>query len=205
MRTLITQTLLSAWLYQYSCADGLEDEARESFMRTLAREKAEQTDAMKNGILFENGVYALAKDPNDMSVYPGWKEGTRKVADVIRGGMVQVKVSRELVIGMDEYLIYGICDAVKAGIIYDVKFSNTGFNSAELAGKYLESPQHPAYLYCLPEAREFTYLVSDGTGLYTETYTRRDTPDIGGIVRDFRESLRRDGLDDIYQLGWKAR
>lgn len=204
MRMLITQTLLSAWLYQYGCAEGQEDEARESFMRTLAREKSEPTEAMKNGILFEKGVYALAQDPKDMSVFPAWKDGTRLVADVIRGGIVQMKVSRDLWIGRDEYLVYGICDAVKAGQIYDVKFSNTGFNSAELAGKYLESPQHPAYLYCLPEARKFTYLVSDGKELYAETYTRQETPFIGDIVKEFRESLRREGLDDIYRLGWKA-
>ncbi len=205
MKMLITQSLLGAWLYQFSCAEGYEDEARIRFMQTLAKESYEQTDAMKNGIMFENGVYALAKDPNDMSVFPDWKDGTRLIADMIRGAQVQVRIQRDIRVGNDDYVIYGVCDAVKAGTIYDVKFSNKGFISAELAGKYLESPQHPAYLYCLPEARKFMYLVSDGKDLYSEIYYRKDTPYIGDIIRDFRESIRRENLEDIYQLGWKAR
>ena len=204
MTTLITQTLLSYWLYTFNCAEGYEEEANDDFLRTLRREPGEQSEAMLNGIKFENSVYALARNPQDMTVWPAWKAAASKVADIIRGGQIQVKVQRNITVGNDTYLIYGILDALKAGTIYDVKFSSKGFGSAELAGKYLESPQHPAYMYCVPEAFAFKYLVSDGQDIYIETYTRKMTPDIGEIIRNFRTDLRARGLEEIYLEKWEA-
>lgn len=204
MTTLITQTLLSSWLYTFNCAEGYEEEANDDFLRTLRREPGEQSEAMLNGIKFENSVYALARNPQDMTVWPNWKAAASKVADIIRGGQIQVKVQRNITVGNDTYLIYGILDALKAGTIYDVKFSSKGFGSAELAGKYLESPQHPAYMYCVPEAFAFKYLVSDGQDVYIETYTRKMTPDIGEIIRNFRTDLRARGLEEIYLEKWEA-
>ena len=204
MTTLITQTLLSSWLYTFNCAEGYEEEANDDFLRTLRREPGEQSEAMLNGIKFENSVYALARNPQDMTVWPAWKAAASKVADIIRGGQIQVKVQRNITVGNDTYLIYGILDALKAGTIYDVKFSSKGFGSAELAGKYLESPQHPAYMYCVPEAFAFKYLVSDGQDIYIETYTRKMTPDIGEIIRNFRTDLRARGLEEIYLEKWEA-
>ncbi len=101
--------------------------------------------------------------------------------------------------------MYGILDALKAGTIYDVKFSNKSFDSAELAGKYFDSPQHPAYLYLLPEAREFTYLVSDGEDLYTETYTRKNSQSLPEIVEEFLMSIDAMGLMPVYLEKWQAR
>ena len=204
MRTLITQSLLSAWGYQFDCMEGYEEDAQESFMKTLRREPTEQSEAMLNGIQFENGCYALAKNPNDLSVFPQWKAVSSRIADIIRDGQIQVKVSRDLRIGDDEYLIYGICDAVKAGRIYDIKFTSKSLGSNDVTGKYIESPQHSAYLYCIPEAYKFTYLLSDGDNLYTEDYTPKTAPFIGDIIQNFRNDIRMKGLDDIYKEKWKA-
>lgn len=205
MKSLITQTLLSAWLYTYTCQEGCEDDAFNDFLRTLRREPTEQTDAMKDGIQFENGVYALMRDPQDLTVYPQWRAASKRLADFLRGGQVQVRVQRELSIGSDQYLLYGICDVVKAGHIYDLKFTTKSMTSAELAGKYLGSPQHPAYLYCLPEALDFTYLVSDGNDIYTEVYDRRHTSPITEIIDGFRTDLRYRGLDDTYKEYWQSK
>lgn len=204
MKTLITQTLLRDWLYCYDCAEGFEEDALAAFMLTLKREPKEQNEDMKKGILFEDGVYALAKDPQSMAAHPDWVGVSRAIANIIRGGQIQVKVQRDIRVGNDDYLLYGICDAVRAGTIYDVKFSTKSFNSAEVAGKYLDSPQHPAYLYCLPDALRFTYLVSDGKSLYTETYTRKDTPPVGGIINQFRQDIRARGLEGIYLDKWRT-
>ena len=206
MKTLITQSLLSSWLYTYNCAEGYEEEAEADFLRTLRREPMEEpSEAITNGIAFENGVYALVKNPNDITVYPAWKQASSRIADIIRGGQIQVKVQRDIEVDGELYLLYGICDAVKAGIIYDVKYSSKGFGSAEMAGKYLESPQHPAYLYCLPDALKFVYLCSDGNELYTEAYTRRQTPFIGDTIRNFRREIRLRGLEEIYMEKWGAK
>lgn len=206
MKTLITKTLLSAWLYTYCCAEGYEDEAEDDFLRTLRREPMEEpSEAITNGIAFENGVYALVNDPKDITVYPAWRQVSARIADIIRGGQIQVKVQRDIEVDGDNYLVYGICDAVKAGIIYDVKFSSKGFGSAEMTGKYLDSPQHPAYMYCIPEAWKFVYLCSDGSDLYTEEYTRSRTPDIGETIRNFRNEIRRRGLERIYLEKWGSK
>ena len=118
---------------------------------------------------------------------------------------MQIKAQRELSLGSMSLLVYGIMDALKAGIIYDVKFSNKGFGSAELAGKYLDSPQHPAYFYIEPEAREFQYLVSDGVDLYTETYTRANSRPFKEIAEEFLASLDAMNLLSIYKEKWAAR
>ena len=202
MRTGITQTLLRDWLYCFSCAEGYEQEAEDKFLLSLKREKGEQTEAMKNGILFENGIYALMKNPHDLTVYPQWKEVSRRIADQLRGGQVQVYVERAITVDSEDYLLYGFCDVVKQGQIYDIKWTSSSFHSDDLAGRYLESPQHPAYMYCLPEAYRFTYLVSDGKELYTESYSRSQTPPIADVISLFRQDVKRRGLDELYREKW---
>lgn len=206
MRTLITHSLLSSWLYTYNCMEGFEEEAEADFLRTLRREPMEEpSEAIQNGIAFESSVYALAANPQDITVFPGWKAAAGRIADIIRGGQIQVKVQRDIVVDGETYLLYGILDALKAGTIYDVKYSSKGFGSAEMAGKYLESTQHPAYLYCVPEAYRFVYLCSDGEGLYTEEYTRKQTLYIGDTIRHFRNELRRRGLEGLYLEKWGSK
>lgn len=200
MAYLITQTLLSAWNYAHDCYISCSEEAHKDFLDTLNRVQKKPSDAMLSGILFENAVYRVAKGyPSDEYVY---ESGVKAVADVIRGGAIQVKLSRDLRVDGRDFVVYGIADVVKAGTIYDVKFSSNNFASAELPGKYLNSPQHPAYLYALPEARDFIYLVSDGEDLYTERYDRKNTRPIGDIVKEFMDFLRVSGLMGVYEERW---
>lgn len=202
MTYLITQTLLSAWNYAHDCHISCSEDAYKDFLDTLNRVRKEPSEAMRNGILFEDAVYRVAKGyPSDEYVY---ESGVKAVADVIRGGAIQVKLSRNLRVDGRDFVVYGIADVVKAGTIYDVKFSNKDFASAELPGRYLNSPQHPAYLYALPEARDFVYLVSDGEDLYTERYDRKNTRPIGDIVKEFMDFLKVSGLMNVYESKWSA-
>lgn len=219
-RYLITQSLLSSWNYMFDCFEGCEEEAREDFIRTLQREKGEQTEAMLKGIAFENLAYSIADgsfrpayqmsfpcnpnsgEPMESKIYPPGYQGACKVAEIIKGAPVQVKAQREIVVGDMTFLVYGILDALKAGTIYDVKFKNKSFGSLDLAGSYLDSPQHTAYFYLVPEATEFKYLVSDGTDIYIEPYRREDTPFIGDIIYEFIDSLAGWGLLDLYKEKW---
>lgn len=225
MSYLITQSLISSWNYMMSCREECQEEAYADFLNTLNRIPKETTPEMQNGIDFENLVYSIAngtfqpwKVPTgetaramgdtvifEKTEYPKWYEGANAVATLIKGAPVQVKAQRELTIGSMELLVYGIMDALKAGIIYDVKFSNKGFGSAELAGKYLDSPQHPAYFYIEPEAREFQYLVSDGVDLYAETYTRANSRPFKEIAEEFLASLDAMNLLSIYKEKWAAK
>ena len=59
MRYLMTQSLLSSWLYTFNCPDDYEEEAFNDFLSTLRREPHETNEAMQNGIDFENLVTAI--------------------------------------------------------------------------------------------------------------------------------------------------
>lgn len=202
-RYLITQSLLNSWSYCFDCYEGKEDEAYENFISTLKREPSETTPAMANGIAFENEVYTVAaglKRPH----HPHWENGIQAVASHIIGASVQVKAQREIEIRGMKFLVYGILDALQAGVITDVKFTNTALGSMDVYGKYLGSPQHPAYFYIVPEAREFQYLLSDGEDIYIERYTRGQTPHIHTYIEEFVDSISCNGLLDLYKEKWLA-
>jgi len=201
---LITQSLLSAWGYMFDCFEGQEDSAKEEFINTLKRKRQETTEAMQNGIDFENEVYkAAAKLPRKS--HDEWEDGIQKVSAIVAGAPFQVKAQRKISVENMDFLVYGILDAVKAGTIYDVKFLNKSFTSVDLAGKYLNSPQHPAYFYIVPEATEFRYLVSDGSDVYIECYQRENTSFIGEIIAEFIDSLESMGLMETYKEMWRAK
>lgn len=202
-RYLITQSLLASWNYVFSCYETNQDSAYNDFLDALGRKKRATTPAMQNGIDFENEVYKEAKGAK-RSPHPKWEKGIKAVADIIKDAPTQIKVQRELQVSGYTLLVYGILDSLKAGTVYDVKFCNKSFHTAELAGKYLDSPQHPAYLYAVPEAQKFTYLVSDGTDLYTESYTKNNTKPFEDIAKSFIFFLETSGLMPLYKEKWKS-
>ena len=203
MRYLITQTLLGSYQYLFSVDPEYFEGALADFEATLRRERREPTEAMLNGINFENLVYAKA---NGISCEPHkkWQEGINLVASVIKGAQIQVKAKRELTVNCTDFLLYGILDGLKAGVIYDVKFLNKGIGGAELAGKYLNSPQHPAYFALIPEANMFQYLVSDGKDIYVETYLREQTESIEKHIQEFMQGIEAMCLLDVYKAHWQA-
>lgn len=203
-RYLITQTLLSSWAYVFNCWEGTEEDAMSDFLRTLKREPSEPTDAMLEGIEFENEVYAAASGKK-REPHAKWESGIQLVATFLRGAQTQVKAQRDIrVHGMD-FLVYGILDGLRAGVIFDVKKKSKGFGSLELAGGYLESAQHPAYFYIVPEAYEFQYLVSDGQDLYVEKYRPEECRPISEIIEEFIISIEAMGLLPLYKEKWAAK
>ena len=135
---------------------------------------------------------------------PEWDRGVNAVASVLRGAQFQVKVSAPLEVDGMAFVLHGVLDGLKAGTIFDVKFTNTKLGSMDAYGKYLESPQHPAYFELVPEAHTFQYLLSDGDDLYIETYPRNQTCDIRKIISDFIRSITLMGLLDTYKARWQA-
>lgn len=197
----ITQSLLSAWEYTYSCREECHDDAFNSFLDTINKVKQEPTEAMINGLAFESEVYREASGMS-RDIHPQWELGIMKTASIIRGGQFQVKADRNITVAGHDFKIIGILDALKAGTIYDLKFLNKGFHSADVVNKYLNSPQHPAYFYIIPEALDFKYIVCDGTDIYTEPYTRKNTRHIGEIIEEFVSFLKDSDLWETYQEKW---
>ena len=115
-------------------------------------------------------------------------------------GQYQVKASRPLVVDGVEFICYGILDFLKAGVIYDTKFSRTYH-----VGKYLDSPQHPMYFYLCPEVQRFEYIISDGNYIYREAYSPEDTVPIENTVRQFMRWMDKTSLVDLYRQNWRSR
>lgn len=226
-RYLMTHSLLSSWLYAIK-NDPFEDatterDAYSEFLDYLNKVETPPTEDMLNGMEFEKLVtdiatgsfhptYEWEHDKNGNLVvepnsgepmghysYPRWYNAADNVACVVRGGQFQYKAKKSVNVGGIEFLLYGKLDVLKAGTIYDIKFSKNYDR-----GKYFGSTQHPLYLELVPEAGEFTYLVSNGTDVWTETYFREDTRSIFPVIADFTDWIKAQGLFPIYSEKWSA-
>ena len=199
---LMTHSLLSSWLYAIkenpyedmtSKRDNLAD-----FISALNREPIPTTEAMQKGIDFEDLVTDITMGRGDKA--NRWNDAAATVASIVQGGLLQFRARKEIEVRGIPLLLYGRLDALKAGVVYDIKFSS-GYD----AGKYLDSTQHPTYLELVPEAKKFTYLVSNGTYVWPETYRRDETPSIIPVIEDFLDWLEPQGLMSIYKEKWASK
>lgn len=221
-RYMITHSLLSSWLYSmkenpYETADSDADPMAD-FLRVLRREPTPTNDAMQKGIDFENLITAIVKGiPTAVShdynystkmteerVVPvtehKWYPAAVQTLQYVNGGLLQVPESKTVTIRGMEIFLYGRLDALKAGKIYDIKFSGNYDR-----GKYIDSTQHPMYLELVPDAQAFCYVVSNGTDVWTEEYRREELiTTITYIARDFLDWIRTMGLMELYQEKWLA-
>lgn len=201
-RYLMTHSLLSSWLYAMKSSPyedaSTERDTYQEFLQTLRREPTETTDAMRNGIEFEDLVTGIANG-HDVDMSHKWYSAASKAAEYVKGGVCQYKAKTEITVSGESILLYGRIDFLKAGKVIDTKFSKSYDR-----GKYLDSTQHPVYLRLIPEADEFVYLVSNGSEVWTETYRRDETPDIEPIIEDFLFFLTERGLMDTYKKYWLA-
>lgn len=203
-RYLVTHSLLASWLYAmkedpYADATTERDPYKE-FLDVLNRVPTPTTEAMQNGIDFEELVTSIANGAEWQTDKENkWYDAAAKVAGIVRGGQFQYKAKKVVTVGGIEFLLYGRLDVLKAGTIYDIKFTKNYDR-----GKYFSSTQHPLYLKLIPEAREFTYLISNGTDVWTETYTPTETRSIFPVISDFTDWLVDHDLWKIYAEKWEA-
>ena len=198
-RYLMTHSLLASWLYTMK-ENPYEDMTTErdpmgEFMQTLRREPTLTTEAMQNGIKFEDMVTDIINGraaPDDP-----WYGAAEKVARRCAGGILQYKAKKTIEVGGMSLLLYGRLDCMKAGEIIDIKFTKNYD-----AGKFFSSTQHPTYFELIPEARQFTYLASNGSTVWPETYRREEAPTIFPVISDFLEWLRATELMPVYQEKW---
>ncbi|MEN6487269.1 MAG: hypothetical protein ABFD66_00045 [Smithella sp.] len=201
-RYLITHSLLSSWLYTMK-ENPFEDMTSQrdnyaDFIAALNREPIPTTEAMQKGIDFENLVTDITLGKGDVKDYR--YEAASQVAAIIKGGLLQFRARREIEVKGLPMLLYGRLDALKAGTVYDIKFSGSYD-----AGKYINSTQHPTYLDIVPEAKMFTYLVSNGTYVWKETYRRDEVPSIIPVIEDFLNWLELQGLMETYKAKWLSK
>lgn len=200
-RYLMTHSLLNSWIYAikenpYEDATS-ERDAYAEFLATLRREPTPVSEAMQKGIDFENMVVAYLKGERKVS-HP-WFNAVAKVATIVQGSLTQYRARKEIIVQGVRLLLYGKLDFLKAGVIYDTKFSGSYD-----VGKYIDNTQHPMYFELVPEAKTFTYLVSNGQWVWPETYERDDSPSIIPVISDFFNWLRIQGLMNLYLEKWVA-
>ena len=189
----ITQSLLSAWEYSFKTDDGYED-----FLRTLNREKKQPTKQMLDGIRFENCLNNMLKGaglPWDHE----WYIAINEMANELDGAQQQVTLFKDIEVDGQPFLLHGVLDYLREGHIWDCKFSKRYH-----LNKYLNSPQTSMYLALVPEALDFTYIISDGSYVYRERYPREIVPSIEPEIRHFMEYLKKHGLWEIYTEKWSV-
>ena len=203
-RYLMTHSLLSSWLYAMKDSP-FEDATSErdafgEFLQVLRREPTPTTEAMQKGIDFEDLVTAIVRnDAEGMRRNPDWYDAAKQIAQIVGGGSLQHRARKVIAVSGMMFVIYGRLDALKAGTIYDIKFSGSYDR-----GEYFDSTQHPMYFDLVPEANDFVYLVSNGNEVYRERYRRDETADITVTIGSFVSWLTANGLLETYKRHWQA-
>ena len=189
----ITQSLISSYQWLFKKDSGYED-----FLRALNREKDPPTKAMLDGIRYENvlnSVLCGEAIPEDHE----WYKPITEMAEELAGAQQQVTLFREIEVDGQVFLLHGILDYLKCSHIYDCKFSkNYHLN------KYLDSPQHSMYLTLVPEAFDFTYIVSDGKYVYRERYPRDIVQPIEYHIKNFMKFCKKYDLWKIFEEKWRV-
>lgn len=190
----LTQSLLSDWQYSFVMEDGYE-----RFVKSLNRVPKKPTEKMLNGVAFEgcvnstlNGAYI----PEDHK----WYKPVMELAKYLHGSQQQVALKRDIIVEGVCFELFGVLDFLRAGVIYDTKFSDS-----YRLNKYLHSPQHPMYFYLVPEARRFEYLSCDGKFIYKETYYPEDTEPIELTIRQFMRYLEKHNLIETFTSKWNLK
>ena len=188
----ITPTSLNSW--QYSVKSGtLED-----FIKVLNKEEFEPTESILKGFEYEKYMQENYKETLN--------------------GAYQVKVSKEY----GDYLLYGIVDCLKNGIIYDYKYTKNYD-----VGKFFNNHQTLMYLEMIPEASKMVYLITNKFekieysennfkdirnveynigNIYREEYTKDMFPEtIESVLHKFEQWLKIYNLYDVYTEKWKCK
>ena len=189
----VTQSLLSAWLWSFKREDSWDD-----FLATLSREKKQPTKAMLLGVQYENvlnNVLLGETIPSDHE----WYKPITEMAEELHDSQQQVTLFREADIDGQKILLHGVLDYLREGHIWDCKFSKTYH-----LNKYLDSPQTAMYLALVPEAFDFTYIISDGRYVYREKYPRDIVPPIEPTIKQFLNFLKKHNLYEIFTEKWRV-
>lgn len=196
-RYLITPSLLNSWLYYLNYEGGKDEEIKKSFLIDLNREQKEQTEAMKDGIEFENNVRKATEGQKGFifGKDQAYADCVAEVAEIVQGGAWQCKVYKNMTIAEINFFLYGKIDVLKGAYAYDIKYSE----SYEV-GKYLDSAQPSLYLECI-NVPNFSFLISDGKNVMREDYRKEDIRPIENIIKEFIEWLPKD-WKQIYFEKW---
>lgn len=191
----ITQSLISAFWYSFKTENGYDD-----FLKTLNREPKQPTAQMLDGVQYESVLNNVLKGEHLDSSHK-WYRPIMQMAVELYGSQQQVTLFKEVEIDGQPILLHGVLDYLREGHIWDCKLSKT-----YRLNKYLwtETPQTAMYLALVPEALDFTYIVSDGTYVYHERYPREIVPPIEPEIKHFLDFCKQHGLWETLSEKWRV-
>lgn len=188
----ITPSLLNSWIYN------IKNGTLEDFIKVLNKEDFEPSESILKGFEFEKYM----------------QENYEETLN----GAYQVKVSKEY----GDYLLYGIIDCLKGGIIYDYKYTKNYD-----VGKFFNNHQTLMYLEMIPEASKMVYLITNkfekieypdnnfkdiknveyNVGeIFREEYIKDLFPEtMETVIHKFEEWLKMYGLYETYTEKWKCK
>ena len=194
-RLRITKSLLDSWLYSFKLNGGYDD-----FIATLNRQKKQPSEAMLFGVQYENvlnNVLLGETIPSDHE----WYKPITEMAEELAGSQQQVTLFKETEVDGQPILLHGVLDYLKAGHIFDCKFSRRYALNKYYWGN---TSQTSMYLALVPEAFDFTYIISDGKYVYREKYPRDTILPIEPEIRQFMRFCKEHGLWKIYEEKWRV-
>lgn len=184
---LITPSLLNSWRYVIS--DENDYGNLEDFMKVLSKQPMEESEAIKLGYQYEDFMI--------------------ENYEPTKNGCYQVKLSKDIITKTGIYVLYGRLDCLKAGKIYDYKY--TGSYDV---GKFFGNYQTPIYLALAPEADEMEYLVCNNykegktmeeLNIYHEVYNRNEARvDLSYEIDCFIYWLKANNLYQLFCDKWES-
>ena len=124
-----------------------------------------------------------------------------EMAYELQGSAQQVALFADTVVDGVPTLLNGVLDYLIAGHIYDCKFSKN-YHLNKYLWEY--TAQTGMYLALVPEAKDFTYIITDGKFVYRERYPREIVPPIETTIRQFFAYLKSHGLWEIFEEKWRV-
>ena len=191
----LTKSLLDAWLYSFKVEDGWD-----KFLLTLNREKVPVTEAMLDGTRYENCLNSVLNGetiPEDHE----WRKPILEMAEELHGAQQQVVLFQDTEVDGQPILLHGVLDYLVAGEIYDCKFTKR-YHLNKYFWEY--TTQTAMYLALVPEAKRFTYIISDGKWVYRERYPREIVPPIEPTIKNFMNFCDSHGLRKTLEEKWSV-
>ena len=194
-RLRVTKSLLDSWLWAFKREDGWDD-----FLSTLHRQKKPPPQAMLDGTRFENVLNNVLKGETIPADHE-WASVITEMSKDLQGAQQQVVLFSDCEVNGQPFLLHGVLDYLREGHIWDCKFSKR----YELNKYFWEhTTQTAMYLALVPEAVDFTYIISDGKYVYRERYPRDIVPPIEPTINNFMQYLKKHGLWEVYCEKWRV-
>ena len=187
-------TLLDSFDWWRSQVPGARaDQAFRELMDKLNKRPFKATPEMERGTAFNEAVDHVIKSDTRLPIpesdevsFKGYTFSKDLVLDIarrVRGSLIQKYLQSRLILGPDTMVrVYGFADYVGPSQIWELK---TG---RYYPGKFKRRWQRHTYMAChlVPK---FTYLVTDFTNVYEETYEDPGLPALKEALGDFIEFI----------------